>query len=254
MSLNPIAAPHRSESNVSFNDVLLVGPTAQGELFSILLRFRMPWFVFSADRQQMYRRIWIGDWATNWISWSISNTSLRFQRRWCSPLLSCDKGKNASSTIIETEINMGCCPSPGNIYWMQLVSGPIWALDNLVILRHVCLSDYTKLQLHVFPDESEDGYGAAHIFDRTVNLIKLPCDCCELSLELLQSKKLTIPRLELWEIFKGNIWQFVCGPIPRHPTTILLLQTASELYMKSALLANGGMLEARRILQMFYHV
>lgn len=38
---------------------MFTGPTVQGELFSILLRFRMPRFVFTTDVEKMYRQVLI---------------------------------------------------------------------------------------------------------------------------------------------------------------------------------------------------
>lgn len=44
-------------SGVSFNDIQMVGPTVQDDLFSILLRFRQHRFVISGDIEKMYRAI-----------------------------------------------------------------------------------------------------------------------------------------------------------------------------------------------------
>ncbi|XP_062704421.1 uncharacterized protein LOC134286766 [Aedes albopictus] len=46
-----------TDSGVSLNDALMVGPVVQDELFSILLRFRMSRFVIVADLQKMYRQV-----------------------------------------------------------------------------------------------------------------------------------------------------------------------------------------------------
>ncbi|XP_077258485.1 uncharacterized protein LOC143895318 [Temnothorax americanus] len=48
-----------SSTGVSLNDALMVGSTAQQDLFSIILRFRTLAFVFSADIVKMYRQILI---------------------------------------------------------------------------------------------------------------------------------------------------------------------------------------------------
>ncbi|XP_037909904.1 uncharacterized protein LOC119650835 [Hermetia illucens] len=50
-------ASAKTSTNVSLNDILHVGPTVQDELFTILLRFRLPKFAFKADIQMMYRQI-----------------------------------------------------------------------------------------------------------------------------------------------------------------------------------------------------
>ncbi|XP_058456510.1 uncharacterized protein LOC131433913 [Malaya genurostris] len=47
----------KSQSGISLNDVLLVGPTIQDSLISIVMRFRMHAFVVSADVAKMYRQI-----------------------------------------------------------------------------------------------------------------------------------------------------------------------------------------------------
>lgn len=41
----------------SFNDIQLVGPVVQDDLFSILLRFRYNAFVVTGDIEKMYRQI-----------------------------------------------------------------------------------------------------------------------------------------------------------------------------------------------------
>ena len=48
-----------SETGVSLNDVLCVGPMVQPESFDILLRFREKQFVITGDITKMYRQIWV---------------------------------------------------------------------------------------------------------------------------------------------------------------------------------------------------
>ncbi|XP_073841598.1 uncharacterized protein [Musca autumnalis] len=50
-------ASAKTSSSCSLNDVKYTGPTVQSELFSILLRFRLPKFVFTTDIEKMYRQI-----------------------------------------------------------------------------------------------------------------------------------------------------------------------------------------------------
>lgn len=50
-------ASTKTSSGYSLNDLMYAGPTIQSELFSILLRFRMPRFVFTTDIEKMYRQI-----------------------------------------------------------------------------------------------------------------------------------------------------------------------------------------------------
>lgn len=52
-------ASAKTSSGCSLNDILHKGPTVQSELFSILLRFRLHRFVFTADIEKMYRQILI---------------------------------------------------------------------------------------------------------------------------------------------------------------------------------------------------
>ncbi|XP_018374271.1 PREDICTED: uncharacterized protein LOC108768369 [Trachymyrmex cornetzi] len=49
----------KSSTGVSLNDALIVGPTIQADLFSILLRFRMFKYALTADIKQMYRQVLI---------------------------------------------------------------------------------------------------------------------------------------------------------------------------------------------------
>ncbi|XP_050294294.1 uncharacterized protein LOC126734640 [Anthonomus grandis grandis] len=50
-------ASAKTSTNVSFNDIILPGPTIQDDLFSILLRLRLRKIVLSADVKMMYRCI-----------------------------------------------------------------------------------------------------------------------------------------------------------------------------------------------------
>ncbi|XP_012058650.1 PREDICTED: uncharacterized protein LOC105621809 [Atta cephalotes] len=50
-------ASYRSSSGVSLNDALLVGPTVQQDLISILMRFRFFTYVITADIIKMYRQV-----------------------------------------------------------------------------------------------------------------------------------------------------------------------------------------------------
>lgn len=52
-------ASSKSETGISLNEVLCVGPTIQPESFDILLRFREKKFVFTGDIAKMYRQVWI---------------------------------------------------------------------------------------------------------------------------------------------------------------------------------------------------
>lgn len=54
-------ASRKSSSGVSLNDKLLVGPTIQQDLISILLRWRKHQIAFTADIEKMYRQIRISD-------------------------------------------------------------------------------------------------------------------------------------------------------------------------------------------------
>ncbi|XP_055623266.1 uncharacterized protein LOC129766702 [Toxorhynchites rutilus septentrionalis] len=46
-----------SDSGISLNDALMVGPVVQDELYSIILRFRIPRFVIVSDLEKMYRQL-----------------------------------------------------------------------------------------------------------------------------------------------------------------------------------------------------
>ncbi|XP_058987609.1 uncharacterized protein LOC131806839 [Musca domestica] len=47
----------KSSSGWSLNDILHSGPRVQGDLFGMLLRFRLPRFVFTTDIEKMYRQV-----------------------------------------------------------------------------------------------------------------------------------------------------------------------------------------------------
>lgn len=47
----------KTSTSLSLNDVLLDGPKVQDDLFNIILRFRLPTYVFSGDIEKMYRQI-----------------------------------------------------------------------------------------------------------------------------------------------------------------------------------------------------
>lgn len=50
-------ASAKTDSNISLNDTLLVGPTVQDDLFAIVIRLRLRSYVLSADIKMMYRQI-----------------------------------------------------------------------------------------------------------------------------------------------------------------------------------------------------
>lgn len=52
-------ASRKTSSGISLNDTMLIGPTIQEDMASILLRWRKYSIVFSADIQKMYRQIWV---------------------------------------------------------------------------------------------------------------------------------------------------------------------------------------------------
>ncbi|XP_018311205.1 uncharacterized protein [Mycetomoellerius zeteki] len=51
----------RTNTGVSLNDILMVGPNLQGDLTSILIKFRLWQYVLTADVEKMYRQVQIED-------------------------------------------------------------------------------------------------------------------------------------------------------------------------------------------------
>ncbi|XP_037931366.1 uncharacterized protein LOC119666155 [Teleopsis dalmanni] len=74
-------ASAKTTSGHSLNDLMYNGPTVQSELFSILLRFRRPRFVFTTDIEKMYRQVLINpeDRRYQLIIWRSSpNSTIRY--------------------------------------------------------------------------------------------------------------------------------------------------------------------------------
>ncbi|XP_055909622.1 uncharacterized protein LOC129944297 [Eupeodes corollae] len=59
-------ASSRTSSQLSLNDILMVGPTIQEELFSTLLRFRTHKYAITADITKMYRQVLVAEEHTNY--------------------------------------------------------------------------------------------------------------------------------------------------------------------------------------------
>lgn len=51
----------KSSSGLSLNNILLIGPTVQDDLFAIISRFRLHKYVMTADVTKMYRQILVDD-------------------------------------------------------------------------------------------------------------------------------------------------------------------------------------------------
>ncbi|XP_033250890.1 uncharacterized protein LOC117189926 isoform X3 [Drosophila miranda] len=54
-------ASSKTSSQVALNDILMVGPTIQEELYSTLLRFRLHRFALTADVKKMYRQVMVNE-------------------------------------------------------------------------------------------------------------------------------------------------------------------------------------------------
>ncbi|XP_063994322.1 uncharacterized protein LOC135171624 [Diachasmimorpha longicaudata] len=49
----------KTSSGVSLNEALMIGPTIQDDLFSLVLRFRFHKYVLTGDIEKMYRQFWV---------------------------------------------------------------------------------------------------------------------------------------------------------------------------------------------------
>lgn len=54
-------ASSKTDTGVSLNDILMVGPTLQQDLISILIKFRIWQYVLTGDVAKMYRQILIDE-------------------------------------------------------------------------------------------------------------------------------------------------------------------------------------------------
>lgn len=54
-------ASAKSSTGKSLNDLLMVGPTVQSDLFSVIIRFRLWRYVFTTDISKMYRQIIVSE-------------------------------------------------------------------------------------------------------------------------------------------------------------------------------------------------
>ncbi|XP_062704362.1 uncharacterized protein LOC134286717 [Aedes albopictus] len=52
-------ASSKSHGQLSLNDVLFTGPTIQPALLAVVVNFRLPRYVFSADAEKMFRQVWV---------------------------------------------------------------------------------------------------------------------------------------------------------------------------------------------------
>ncbi|XP_062535425.1 uncharacterized protein LOC134204663 [Armigeres subalbatus] len=52
-------ASHKSHGQLSLNEVLFTGPTVQPSLLVVVVNFRMPKYVYSADAEKMFRQVWV---------------------------------------------------------------------------------------------------------------------------------------------------------------------------------------------------
>ncbi|XP_062713910.1 uncharacterized protein LOC134290733 [Aedes albopictus] len=52
-------ASSKSHGQLSLNDVLFTGPTVQPALLAVVVNFRLPRYVFSADAEKMFRQVWV---------------------------------------------------------------------------------------------------------------------------------------------------------------------------------------------------
>lgn len=51
----------KTMSGLSLNDILMVGPNLQDDIFSILIRLRQHTFIFTGDLEKMYRQVFVDD-------------------------------------------------------------------------------------------------------------------------------------------------------------------------------------------------
>ncbi|XP_055589123.1 uncharacterized protein LOC129741423 [Uranotaenia lowii] len=190
----------RTSTGISLNDGLMVGPTIQNDLLSIILRFRLHRYAICADIEKMYRMV------------MIQQPDQHLQR-----ILWRDSPDEKIRTYELTTVTYGTASAPylatrclrklgeDSSATHPIGSKNLLALEGLSVPRWVgfsgrCLS----VQLHGFCDASELAYGAClylrcvHADDSvTVRLLTAKSRVAPLENLKLSKRKTTIPRLEL---------------------------------------------------------
>ncbi|GFU14014.1 integrase catalytic domain-containing protein, partial [Trichonephila clavipes] len=218
----------KTTNGTSLNSLLGVGPKLQRDIFEILLNFRIPRIVFTADIEKMYRQILVADedqkyqqilWRNNssenirtyklkTVTYGLASASFLATR--CIKQIALDDKDNPNlSRVLQEDIYMddllSGADTPNNaISICKDIAHRIGlgfkkafnAINYLTVPRWVILTADNIVELHGFADASSLAYAAA-IYCRQKHNGKIKVQLLVSKTKVAPVKQVSIPRLEL---------------------------------------------------------